>query len=530
MFDRLRRAFDDGYVACHSLQPTRHPYKQFPEIDFAICCAEGLYVLEIKGGRISCQEGVWRYEDGYGNARESQESPFRQAETALWGLLDDLSANLPVTVIDQFTFGYGVVLPDCDWPNDSAAEWDLAMVADRRRSRNIEGWLRSLFGYWSTRGGNKGKADEDAVRQVLEYLRPHRYPRRDVSEESLFHQVTDAGRRICELTADQMRMADVAEANPRTLCAGGAGTGKTFLAEKLARRWTDAGMQVALVCRSPWLRHFLSARVATPRLHVSLIGGVRLDCRRAGLKCFDAVIVDEGQDLFETGCLEILDGILDGGLKSGRWCWFHDLNNQFLSDRFDPCAKSFLESLSPVRMPLRTNCRNTRIILEWIQNELGADLGVGGAGEGPDVRQQAVSDKEEAAVRVAGEIVELVDRGGLTPGSVTILSPFEYTQSSVAAMRPDAVARVCRLDEYSTRNMPANKVGFATIEDFKGLENDAIIVTDLPVPAGDDRSAAHYVAMSRARAVLSLIHMAPSREGRSAKARGKHPATVQDNE
>ena len=78
--------------------------------------------------------------------------------------------------------------------------------------------------------------------------------------------------------------------------------------------------------------------------------------------------------------------------------------------------------------------------------------------------------------------------------------------------------------------MPANKVGFATIEDFKGLENDAIIVTDLPVPAGDDRSVAHYVAMSRARAVLSLIHMAPSREGRSAKARGKHPATVQDNE
>ena len=114
-----------------------------------------------------------------------------------------------------------------------------------------------------------------------------------------------------------MRMADVAEANPRVLCAGGAGTGKTFLAERLARRWADAGAQVALVCRSPWLRHFLASRLAAPRITVSLIDGVRLDCRRAGLTHFDALIVDEGQDLFEGRCLDTLDGVLSGGLESG---------------------------------------------------------------------------------------------------------------------------------------------------------------------------------------------------------------------
>ena len=32
-----------------------------------------------------------------------------------------------------------------------------------------------------------------------------------------------------------------------------------------------------------------------PGLTVSLIDGVRLDCRRAGLERFDALIVDEGQ-------------------------------------------------------------------------------------------------------------------------------------------------------------------------------------------------------------------------------------------
>ena len=74
-------------------------------------------------------------------------------------------------------------------------------------------------------------------------------------------------------------------------------------------------------------------------------------------------------------------------------------------------------------------------------------------------------------------------------------------------MSPDVVCRVRKLDEYSMREMPGDKVGFARIEDFKGLENEAIIVVDLPAPAGADRKLAeHYVAMSRARSVLSLIY------------------------
>ena len=330
------------------------------------------------------------------------------------------------------------------------------------------------------------------------------------TEVPLSDQVADARRRMDGFTDDQMRMADVAQANARVLCAGGAGTGKTFLAERLARRWADAGMQVALVCRSPWLKQFLAARLAMPGLTVSLIDEVRLDCRRAGLQRFDALIVDEGQDLFEMRCLETLDSVLDGRLEAGRWCWFHDLNNQFLTDRFDPRAKDYLESLHPVRMPLRTNCRNTRVILEWIQKTLDADLGVTGAGAGPDVRRQTAADRWDSAKRIGHELVALVDDGGLAPGSVTVLSPLEITESSVAAMPTGMARRIQRLDEYSMRGARRDKVGFARIEEFKGLENDAIILVDIPAPTDSDgKSAAHYVAMSRARSVLSLIHRAP---------------------
>ena len=57
------------------------------------------------------------------------------------------------------------------------------------------------------------------------------------------------------------------------------------------------------------------------------------------------------------------------------------------------------------------------------------------------------------------------------------------------------------------RGTSGDKVGFARIDEFKGLENEAIIVVDLPAPPKvSGGSAAHYVAMSRARSVLSLIH------------------------
>ena len=50
-------------------------------------------------------------------------------------------------------------------------------------------------------------------------------------------------------------------------------------------------------------------------------------------------------------------------------------------------------------------------------------------------------------------------------------------------------------------------MGFARIDEFKGLENEAIIVVDLPASDETSRdSAAHYVATSRARSVLSLVY------------------------
>ena len=43
--------------ALHSLNLTEHEYKRWAEIDFIIAWEEGVFALEIKGGRVSCHDG-----------------------------------------------------------------------------------------------------------------------------------------------------------------------------------------------------------------------------------------------------------------------------------------------------------------------------------------------------------------------------------------------------------------------------------------------------------------------------------------
>jgi hypothetical protein len=57
------------------------------------------------------------------------------------------------------------------------------------------------------------------------------------------------------------------------------------------------------------------------------------------------------------------------------------------------------------------------------------------------------------------------------------------------------------------RHFPPPRISFAEIAHFKGLENEAVIVLDLPEPGSSPSSATEaYVAMSRPRGLLSLIY------------------------
>lgn len=500
MFDQLRAAFSrpdqNSWFAMHSLNLPRHEYKRFGEIDFVICGPDGLFVLEVKGGRVSCHDGIWETTNRYGETERLRESPFKQAEGALHGL----RGKLPASLSNVLVVGYGVVIPDVDRLPDSA-EWDSAVLADGRDFRQFEKWLERFIKYWRVKDPRKSAATPSHLKILQQHLRP------DFEAVVPLHvSAHEVEMRIARLTEDQLRLIDVVEANPRVICSGGAGTGKTMLALELAKRWGASGMKTALACHSPWLKRFLE-RNAVPGLIVSLAESLHVAAKRAGIERFDALIVDEGQDILNMDALAHLDSCLHGGISEGRWCFFHDANNQSgLCGSYVPDAYEYLESICPVRIPLKTNCRNSLPILQRIQGDLDADVGNSGVGDGPAVREVCVADADSAIQALEKELHDLMAVEGFNPGDIVVLSPLTFVQSWTSSLSENLRDSISVLDDASPRNMNRHTVGFAQIGDFKGLESAVVVLVDMPRPGHSETlRSLHYVGMSRARALLSLI-------------------------
>ena len=139
---------------------------------------------------------------------------------------------------------------------------------------------------------------------------------------------------------------------------------------------------------------------------------------------------------------------------------------------------------------MTTNCRNTRQILEKVQSDLGADMGVHGSGEGPKVSQHRAETQRQAVQILEAEIDRLIGRGGLSPGKITVLSTCPYADSSVALLPRPIVSQILILDDYALRGFPPERISFAEIGNFKGMENEAVIVVDLPEPSSHAASRA----------------------------------------
>lgn len=504
VFDQLRTCFSGAdqhdWFAMHSLNLPQHEYKRFGEMDFVVCGPDGIFVLEVKGGGVSCRDGIWETRNRQGSVERLTESPFKQAEGALHGL----RKKLPADLAGAFVFGYAVVMPDVDSLPDSA-EWDRAVLADARNFRQIEQWLKKLISHWRNKDRISPKASPERLRKLQQFLRP------EFEAVMPLHASAHAiEARVAQLTEDQLRYIDVVEANERVICSGGAGTGKTMLALELAKRWSASGMQVALTCHSPWLKTYLE-NAAPPGVTVALTNAVSVAGRRAGIDKFDALIVDEGQDVLNMEALDRLDSALRGGLDNGRWSFFHDANNQSgLCGEFRADAYEYLAGLGAVRIPLKTNCRNTAPILQRVQKTLVADVGASAVGDGPAVREIKVASREEAVVALQKELSKLIDEEGFSPSDIVILSPLAYSQSCASLISEDAGIRITVLDAFSNRGSDHRAIGFAQVENFKGLESSVVYVVDMAAPNAESfERASHYVGMTRARALLGMIQIDP---------------------
>lgn len=503
VFDRLAQAFineNSTYYALHSLNLTRHEYKRFGEIDFLVVCPYGIYVLEVKGGQVACHNGQWHFTNRFRKTDKSFESPFRQAQSALHGIQNKLKAHLPHDVISQFGIGYGIITPDCTIAAQGA-EWEAELLCGSLGYKDLQGWLNKLFTYWLSK--NNGLiASEAAISQIVEYLRP--------SFEAVVYKgevISTISDNIETLTEAQLQLTNIISANPRVLCIGGAGTGKTFMAVRLAMHWAQQGRKTALVCDSSWLQSYLQYHYSHPNLIIQTVEGIQAAIRRSQLTV-EVLIVDEAQDILNEEVVTTLAELLEGGLEQGRWCLFMDVNQQSgLCGHTDLTVLVRLQSYQPATVPLTTNCRNTQQILQTLKEWLNADMGVTGAGEGLPVIRKDFDNIDDLIVQIDKDIDILINADVIDYSQITILlsSTLKYAYPNIESMilksRLTQNYTIRRCDSYSIGHFPPTAISLLSTAEFKGLENDIVFSLGHRNDLINNKNEA-YVAMSRARSML----------------------------
>lgn len=533
-----RLANDPGaedWIVLHSLDLAEHNTQSRGEIDFVVIIPnQGVLCLEVKGCSAANlrrdDRGYWYYGP---RDRGERRSPFQQAADAMHSLRRQVLTSLPE--LRGVHFASGVVFPFAPFRQRSV-EWHEFEFIDSHefRSSPISRLLTKML--------------ESSRRHLMRSPKPPRLAS-DAPTPEQCDMIRDAlrgefeipvdrnarsealNRELIQFTNEQYDALDRMKRNSRTLFIGPAGSGKTFLAIEAARRAKLAGHRVLFVCFNrrlgDWLKdrtRDLEPEVTTATIHghmltVSGIPNVPMDapsdfwqselpdraCDRLLEACgendarweYDELIIDEAQDLLRANYVDFLDLSLRGGLSAGRWTMFGDFENQAIYASGSMDIDEFLTDRVPNTpiFSLRINCRNTPLVTEWVHLLAGLNPKYDRVLRPDDRVQPSLtfyenpSEQKQALVDTLTELDSLGFRGQ----DVVVLST--RADGECVSGRVDAPPWRDRLRPLSL--VTGGHIGYCTIHSFKGLEADAIVVTDIKTITSPRDTALLYIATTR---------------------------------
>jgi Nuclease-related domain len=451
-------------VAFHSLKLRSHSYKQQAEADFVVLWNGVVVLVEVKGGGVKKADGVWYSIDRHGDWHRLSTSPMEQARSAMYALRDILHEE----GLGWYANEAVVITPDIDAPPHNV-EWEPTHWL-AQEDMSIDGLARAL---------------DSVVALSQNPPRKQKIARADDLRSRLFGQFTrlpmvDALRGVVleeqnRATEGQARVLASLARNRHLMVLGGAGTGKSLVLVEGARQEASAGRSVLITFHSPELLKFFLPRIEGQRIDVIPFAQL------PDGKVYDAVFVDEAQDLMTPEQMDRLDAVIAGGRARGRWRMFLDPNNQAHVDgAFDKDVYDLITDEAS-SLDLNLNIRNTKAIVHVVQSYLGADVGDPGIVNGEAVQWHFFDDV--AGVDQARVVaMNLVD-GGVKTSDIWII---QTNTDSPPTQTPERVTVTCPR--------------FA-----KGLEAEHVIVCDLPPEFDDVGVAALYVAVTRPRVTLHIL-------------------------
>ena len=224
---------------------------------------------------------------------------------------------------------------------------------------------------------------------------------------------------------------------------------------------------------------------------------------------YDALIVDEGQDLLQHATLDALNRIVRYGLEGGRWYWFMDVNRQLMPgiSLDKECLERILRlgGHNGEAFILTNNCRNAPEVRDNAVLSTGFDIGTcGQLGGGGKVDILTANNHSEALVKLADWLRSLRTDGFFNSDIALLTSGHPAWLLNV--MKLTGYEKPFCLDDDVNRDVRRDQaICCSSIAAFKGLERPCIaVVIPNAVDATVDTSEL-YVALTRARVVCAVI-------------------------
>lgn len=526
VFEVLKRKLDREYIVIHSLSWLNRDTQRHlraGECDFLVFHPQkGMLALEVKAGDIRFDPTEKRW---YQNDHPLEKDPYQQAQKAVIELNKRLADKFKWWEKLGYPFGHGVVFSDADrtigdYPLH--ARKDITVLRDE--VDDLPACIERMLKEYGPQPQSLNREQTDAV---LERLLPEFQVCRSIRAK-----IEDADAAFHHLTEGQYRMLEVMQDYPRLFVNGGAGSGKSMLACMRASELAESGKTVLLLCFNRFLSDYLKQQISIDKDKIDVYhydklakkviqetGGrwnVPEDAEEKRRffeievprmmeeavdkydKRYDAIIVDEGQDFSDYWWL--LSEKMLREPEKGIFYIFADPEQAIYQK-----APVYLFTEPHAHLPY--NCRNTRAIAEWTHRLIGADTKIlPTAPPGDPVEMHQVEDEAEELQAVRKTLHELVNVKRLSSDDIVILDRHLIGKSSFASVRTLGNFNVTPYNEAKA----ANDIRFSTIQAFKGLEEECVLLTGVGI-ASENIDAEHeriltYVGASRAKLLLHVFH------------------------
>lgn len=468
------------------------------EADFIIVDPDqGFICLEVKGGKIRVQDNEWYVSDSFHGERKLNCSPYKQAEKSMYHFLKRYSNvyhnNYKGIYCAGVVFPFSVVSPDMeidkrirDFTIDST---DMDHI-DKKIKRMFKVASNDSYGF---------RIYPEGQHKLFCELIKENY----AIEAASGALVAFKERQLEVINRVQDNYVYLLKEIPRFLMRGGAGTGKTWIAMKMALDSSKKGLSTLFVCVSPFLSDMIREKIGSfvnvesvDSLFNKLFYGYKdtSEFKHNNLKkrndiSFDAIYVDEAQDLTEDVAMTLVMMLKDDN-KSRLGVFFDEV--QVL--RVESFGNGFGDNI-PI-FYLNENIRNTSNIYNWASGhtKLGLDV-VTNPVEGPAPTTSEVSNWGQLTMLLENIFRRFIDEENLSNKNLVLLVEnteefFSYFKNGIA--------------KWSfTLNRPLNdsEIQVSSVEDYKGLESAMVIYIHNP----NSSCNMNYIAYTRAKFYLTEI-------------------------